>query len=409
MSGTDLETMGFFPATRDNAEKRLRAFTANMGGIYAKDRNADFGTTNRSNVSCLSPFHSHRVLFEKETVTAALKAHGLPAAEKFVQEVYWRTYFKGWLEHRPTVWQRYRTAVETKLKSADDDLKARLDRAMTGETGIEPFDAWAKELVETGYLHNHTRMWFASIWIFTLELPWALGADFFYRHLLDGDAASNTLSWRWVAGLHTPGKNYLATAANIARNTDGRFNPVGALNENAAPLEDDWNGRPGSMPAPKAPDASKPSVLLLHEDDLGYDSLPLDGLNIVAIAGVTVTDDRSPLGVSETVKRFTIEATEDALSRANEDLFVPTVKLASPEGLVELAKEHGAKQIISGYTPVGPVRDRLTKAVPTWEDAGLQWTELLRDYDRDAWPHATKGFFKLKEAIPGLVRGFTDD
>jgi deoxyribodipyrimidine photo-lyase len=65
-----------------------------------------------------------------------------------------------------------------------------------------------QELVETGYLHNHARMWFASIWIFTLRLPWELGADFFLRHLLDGDAASNTLSWRWVAGLHTKGKHY---------------------------------------------------------------------------------------------------------------------------------------------------------------------------------------------------------
>ena len=61
-------------------------------------------------------------------------------------------------------------------------------------TGIEGFDDWARELVDTGYMHNHARMWFASIWIFTLRLPWALGADFFLRHLLDADAASNTLS-----------------------------------------------------------------------------------------------------------------------------------------------------------------------------------------------------------------------
>ncbi len=68
----------------------------------------------------------------------------------------------------------------------------------------------------TGYLHNHARMWFASIWIFTLRLPWELGADFFLRHLLDGDPASNTLSWRWVGGMQTMGKTYLARADNIA-------------------------------------------------------------------------------------------------------------------------------------------------------------------------------------------------
>jgi deoxyribodipyrimidine photo-lyase len=59
-------------------------------------------------------------------------------------------------------------------------------------------------------------MWFASIWIFTLRLPWPLGAAFFQAHLQDHDAASNTLSWRWVAGIQTPGKHYLARAENIA-------------------------------------------------------------------------------------------------------------------------------------------------------------------------------------------------
>ena len=104
-------------------------------------------------------------------------------------------------------------------------MRAGYRAAIDGETGIECFDAWSAELCETGYLHNHARMWFASIWIFTLKLPWRLGADFFYRHLLDGDAASNTLSWRWVAGLHTRGKPYAARADNIATYSGGRFTP----------------------------------------------------------------------------------------------------------------------------------------------------------------------------------------
>ena len=92
-----------------------------------------------------------------------------------------------------------------------------------GATAIEPFNDWVRELKETGYLHNHARMWFASIWIHTLELPWYLGADFFLKHLLDGDEAVNTLSWRWVAGLHTKGKTYLARASNIEKYTNGRY------------------------------------------------------------------------------------------------------------------------------------------------------------------------------------------
>ena len=59
-------------------------------------------------------------------------------------------------------------------------------------------------------------MWFASIWIFTLELPWQLGAEFFMQHLYDGDAASNTLGWRWVAGVQTQGKHYLASEWNLS-------------------------------------------------------------------------------------------------------------------------------------------------------------------------------------------------
>ena len=86
-------------------------------------------------------------------------------------------------------------------------LRRAFEGAVTGSTGIDGFDDWARELTHTGWLHNHARMWFAFIWIFTLELPWALGADFFLRHLVDGDPASNTLSWRWVAGLYTRAKS----------------------------------------------------------------------------------------------------------------------------------------------------------------------------------------------------------
>ena len=82
-------------------------------------------------------------------------------------------------------------------------------------------------------------MWFASIWIFTLNLPWQLGADFFMQHLLDGDPASNTLSWRWVAGIQTKGKNYLARKSNIEKYSNIKLNENETLNENVYPIQDD--------------------------------------------------------------------------------------------------------------------------------------------------------------------------
>ncbi len=102
--------------------------------------------------------------------------------------------------------------------------------------------------------------------MFTLGLPWALGADFFMRNLLDGDPASNTLSWRWVAGLHTRGRAYAARTENIARYTQGRFNPKG-LNERPQPLDEEM----AHPLRPLAPYDALPEgevALLLHLDDL---------------------------------------------------------------------------------------------------------------------------------------------
>jgi len=196
--------------SREAALARLAQFAPNMGRDYAQLRNSDGGAGARC-VTGLSPHIRHRLITEGEMVGAALAHHGAERAEKFIQEVFWRSYWKGYLELRPQMWREYRQAAQAAPQPRF------LAKAMAGQTGIECFDAWAQELTETGWLHNHTRMWFASIWIFTLRLPWELGAEFFLAHLADADAASNTLSWRWVAGIQTPGKHYLARAENISR------------------------------------------------------------------------------------------------------------------------------------------------------------------------------------------------
>ena len=186
----------------EQAKDKLNDFIKNDILTYAKNRNYDYGPKNRSNVSHLSKYITHRVINEYDVINLALSEYSLTKIEKYVQEVFWRVYWKGWLEHRPQVWSDYYEYSNNNSNSEG------YKKAVEGTTGIVCFDNWVEELVNENYLHNHTRMWFASIWIFTLNLPWQLGANFFMRHLLDGDSASNTLSWRWVAGLQTIGKHY---------------------------------------------------------------------------------------------------------------------------------------------------------------------------------------------------------
>lgn len=252
--------------TRVAGLARLAEFAPRMGRDYAAMRNTDGGPEGRC-VSALSPHVRHRLVSESELVGVAMAEHGPARAEKFIQEVFWRSYWKGFLELRPAMWRDYRAAV------ARMDAPPGLAAAMAGETGIACFDAWARELVETGWLHNHTRMWFASIWIFTLRLPWQLGADFFLRKLLDGDPASNTLSWRWVAGLQTVGKTYLATADNIARYTDGRFRPRG-LSTVAHAVDDGSveNDAPVSPAGPALAAALRAEGIPLHRQLRGWDA-----------------------------------------------------------------------------------------------------------------------------------------
>ena len=225
-----------FEASRAKAVDKLDHFIANNLSEYTKLRNFDFGPGNRSNTSCLSPYITHGTINELEIINKSLNKFSFSKNEKFIQEVLWRVYWKGWLELRPNVWSDYLIELD-KIKNDFKDNQNYLN-ALEGKTNIECFDYWVNELKENNYLHNHTRMWFASIWIFTLELPWQLGAEFFMQHLFDGDVASNTLGWRWVAGVQTQGKHYLASEWNIKKFTNNRFQDI-KLNENANPIFND--------------------------------------------------------------------------------------------------------------------------------------------------------------------------
>ena len=391
---------------RNAALRRLKAFAPCMGRRYATQRNFDFGPQDRANVSGLSPHVRHRLVTEQELVEAALAAHGFQQAEKFIQEACWRTYWKGWLEQRPSVWRDYQAGLRHDIEVLEKDggLRERHEAAVAGCTGIACFDVWAQELVETGYLHNHARMWFASIWVYTLRLPWRLGADFFLRHLMDGDPASNTLGWRWVCGLQTVGKTYLARASNINTYTGGRFAMQDRTLASEAPPLDPGLVHPEPVPAAVSdrPDAQAATLILAHDEDGLCEQWRVDGLNVVGLAAVSSADWRSPLAAGARAKAFTYGALEDALGRAAAGFGV-TGQVIDVARLAHCAQGAGARQIVTMRAHTGPLRDALDAARPALAAAGVALVELRRDWDRAFFPYADKGFFKVRKQIPALL------
>mgnify|MGYP001193662889 CR=1 FL=1 len=210
-----------FPSKKNDISVALNSFCEDKLSNYSKDRNFDYGQPH-NNVSTLSPYINRRIISENEVIKVALKNHKIGKIEKFIQEVFWRTYWRGWLELHPWVY-----------KQVNDETS---QVAIPNKTGIKCFDHWTEELIETGYLHNHARMWYASIWIFTLKRSWEEGAKFFSDYLIDWCPASNTLGWRWVAGLQTIGKNYIARSENIKTFTNNKFYPENQLNETSSPI-----------------------------------------------------------------------------------------------------------------------------------------------------------------------------
>ena len=169
---------------REQSLEKLKNFIDSGLQSYSSKRNYDFGPSNRSNISFLSPYIRKRILHEKEVINKCLEHYNLNKIEKFIQEVFGGFTGKvGWKEES-RVWREYKKNLKSLL--AEYSLGEKKDNyymALDGKTGIDCFDDWVKELKNYGYLHNHSRMWFASIWIHTLKLPWELGANFFLKIL----------------------------------------------------------------------------------------------------------------------------------------------------------------------------------------------------------------------------------
>jgi hypothetical protein len=393
--------LDFLP-TRAAALARLEEFLP-AAGSYAADRN--FVRPGHDNVSRVSPWVQKRLLLESEIVAAARDRWSFPAVEKFIQEVYWRTYWKGWLEQRPTAWSRWVEAVPKLRDSLSAEQRSTLEAAFAGRTGIAGFDDWARELVATGYLHNHARMWFASIWIFTLRLPWELGASFFYEHLLDGDVASNTLSWRWVAGLQTPGKTYVARADNIAHYTDSRHAPQTSqlastafpITEPALPKVAAWTEDPLWSNA-----AEGRAGLWVHPEDLAVEGGELSADKFVVINASWPKTMAAKAGWSEAVANWTKSALHDGAGRAGAhfgaDVATERVDdLAAT--LFEWARKHQLTRVVAYRPFVGPWLIEAQAVESALAQAGIAVTWRRRAWDAEHFPHATRGYFPFWETV----------
>ena len=376
-----------FEPSRAKALDRLESFVENNLAEYSKLRNFDFGPEKRSNVSCLSPYISHGIVNEQEIIKKSLGKFSFSKNEKFIQEVLWRTYWKGWLELRPNVWSDYLTEL-TKIKK---DLKNNQNykNAIEGKTKIDCFNQWVVELKENNYLHNHTRMWFASIWIFTLELPWQLGAEFFMQHLYDGDAASNTLGWRWVAGVQTQGKHYLASEWNIKKFTANRFNNI-KLNENAPPKisEKTYSIIKHNFSNPQN---IEDKSLLIFDNNLSFEITDFQNYKFQKIYLISNGNDNRSIKLGEKVVKFKSLLIEDQKQRLK-------AKSIDYE-MISISEIKDIQNCYGLYPSVGENLDYLNLN-------NSKITFLYRKLDQYSWQYCNKGFFNFKNYIPKIISTF---
>jgi len=378
-----------FKGSRVEAIAELSQFIENNLLDYSKLRNFDFGPQNRDNTSCLSPYVTHGLVSEIEVINKSLKKISFVRNEKFIQEVLWRVYWKGWLELRPSVWTDYLGELKN-IKENFKNNKNYLD-AIEGKTNIECFNEWAKELKKFNYLHNHTRMWFASIWIFTLNLPWQLGAEFFMKHLFDGDAASNTLGWRWVAGIQTLRKNYLATEWNIKKFTNNRFQNV-QISEGAAPKISEKN-YPTIERSFTNPILLKDKILLVFDNNLSLEFSDFKNHKFKKILIISNSNETRQILLSENTLNFKTCLINDQLNRLEEkSIPVEVIKIDEIKDIKE--------PVYALYPNIGENLDYL-------KFNQLKNIEFLyREIDQFSWQFCNKGFFNFKNYIPKIVTKF---
>ena len=373
--------------TRIEAKKNLTYFIEEKLVNYSKLRNFKIDIDDKTTTSNLSPYITHGILSENEVIRESLKKHSYLTSEKFIQEILWRIYWRGWLELRPQVWKTYLKNLK-KLKDEFKDNRKYI-QVTEGNSNIECFNDWVKELKESNYLHNHARMWFASIWIFTFNLPWELGAAFFMKYLYDGDTASNTLSWRWVAGIQTKGKHYLAKEWNIKKFTNEKYKKI-TINENALPIKEniEYSIINKELKNQKIEGNKK---LLIFENNLFFENSEYNDKIFEKI--IIVKNDNRKNSLCKKVINFKNDLINDQLNRLNKKSI--SCDIINIDDIKKIKED-----FYIFYPYVGENLDlinlnNLTKV-----------NFLYREIDLYAWQYCNKGFFNFKNYIPKIIQKF---
>ena len=374
-----------FVTTRKEALNTLESYIENNISDYTTKRNFDFGPQNRKNISCLSPYITHRLISEYEVAKKTLSKYPYQKVEKFIQEIFWRVYWKGWLELRPKVWTDF--VEDTKNIENTNEY----EKAINGETNIDCFNDWVKELKENNYLHNHTRMWFASIWIFTLKLPWQKGAEFFLRELYDGDAASNTLSWRWVAGIQTKGKNYIAQNWNINKFTNNKYKDL-KLNENPQPIIDQREYK--ISPINIYNNETKSDILVFFENELYFQNFNVD--NYKKIYCILLSNDERQVKLGKKVLEYKKNLIKNQIQNSS-------LKIEFIEGNKFIELSNNDKDFDIVYPSVGENMSFLKRII---KKNNLNINYLNRAEDKYCWQFSNKGYFNFKTNIPKILSQF---
>ena len=361
----------------EEAKDVLDNFIINNLDSYHQQRNYDYGIKNRTNVSQISKYTSHRILYEYDIVEKLKK---FDKKKKFTDEILWRIYWKGYLENHKSIWFEYKNFKEN---SNNFNL---INYAIDGKTGIDCFDTWIEELRENNYLHNHSRMWFASIWIFTLGLPWQLGAKFFLRHLLDGDASSNTLSWRWVAGMHTNNKPYIATKENIDKYTFNRFrNTQIRIQKNINIIQNkkhQLNKLPVQINSPKS------NILIMFDNDMNIINRSRLFNSYLKVYILSNEINNNEFDLSKKVSQFK----QDLIYKVNK--LIPNSEVRKSKELGIIMSNQKCIDVI--YPGVGDNLDHMNKYA---NQNQIIINYIYREKDLINWNYANSGFYKFKTSF----------